>query len=1076
MPELVIISDLHAHPWTAFSSGDGFNNSRFLQTLKVLDDSLSKAEELGCPWIFAGDLVHTAGYGLNVVLSGVVNVLRRHKKVEKVAVWGNHDARGVGGRITLEQTVWGSILPAVPKLSVLHPENSQSINLDGITVAGEGYQPRASFLNYGPGGDLGIFHQTVQGTRTPHGVILEGIDPEELAKRYEFSIVGHVHHSQFFSQGILVPGSPEHHNFGDLGDHGWWILDYTRGTDAHLTFIPGGSPEFRTVEDPAEIKDDGNFYRVTDVRDKGSLPLVATYVAPDVTTVHQRDLLRDATSVEQILQVWMNENPPPDDPEGYRVTGASLLESQDPVRMRNARVMSIRLQDFGSYQDTYFEFKDGVWLVTGKGTDFPSNGAGKTTLFEALFWLIFGKTTKGLPADDVVRRAPGVEGCSVTGLFHVDHQTLLVHRSRGARSGVEVRLGATQWEAPSATMMTDRLARFLGITPEMFKHLGYFSQEDVLLFASATDGERKNVLADLVGLAAYQVASSQAGEFVSSFEGMRSKVQAAREVHQENLDANEHDLLAACEAKDLWDSEALSRVNHLAGVLADLEENDPSTFLNHRLEIIQDRQRLLSAVYTKRLELLIPKRTRELFSGKVSAVERHRDTLELEASEIDRDIFAAFGVQGNMLIDSLPQLRESLEKAQKSAQENSEFEESAGKVAQRAMWEVTYAERDLLAAEKEREELLRSFNLGVCPTCGQKVSVGYRDQCIVPKDEKVALAKQRVETSKLARDNAQGGHGIAKRLLDEAQTLVQTLTDHIKRLETAKARRDRLQGIQEILNSLSVTEDALRSAAEAEAREETAKVISSYLERKRKRMDGARSFVNKHIAAHRALYDSKRRELDSLNQQRNPHESTVTILTERKQAALDGISAQEEKTAHFTHQIAIYDYWKRGFSKQGIQSLLMEEIAAVFNKTRGKIIPLMAQGVYDVQFSTISRTRSGELREKTEFQVTEYGIPVPYESLSGGEKRRVDLGIMLTLSVAVSEWMRVQGMLGVLVLDEVFSFLDGSGAEGLLEALREVQRVIPSVYTITHDSALQSMFPEVVMVEKDGDGVSRVVA
>jgi len=175
-------------------------------------------------------------------------------------------------------------------------------------------------------------------------------------------------------------------------------------------------------------------------------------------------------------------------------------------------------------------------------------------------------------------------------------------------------------------------------------------------------------------------------------------------------------------------------------------------------------------------------------------------------------------------------------------------------------------------------------------------------------------------------------------------------------------------------------------------------------------------------------------------------------------------------------QAALHDYWRIGFSKQGIQSLLMDEVAGAFNAARGAIFPALTQGVYDVQFSTLSRTKGGDQRERTEFKVYEHGLLVPYEALSGGQRRRIDVGVMLTLVKAISTWMHVPGALGVLVLDEVFGFLDASGAEGLMEALRDLQAVVPTIYAISHDPQLQALFSGTVMIEQDELGVSRVVA
>jgi len=172
----------------------------------------------------------------------------------------------------------------------------------------------------------------------------------------------------------------------------------------------------------------------------------------------------------------------------------------------------------------------------------------------------------------------------------------------------------------------------------------------------------------------------------------------------------------------------------------------------------------------------------------------------------------------------------------------------------------------------------------------------------------------------------------------------------------------------------------------------------------------------------------------------------------------------------------IYEYWQEGFSKQGVQSLLMDGVAAMFNQERGAIFPALTQGVYDVQFSTRSKTKAGEWRERTEFQVFEQGKPITYAALSGGQRRRIDVGVMLTLIKVVSKWLQVPGCLGVLVLDEVFGFLDASGAEGLSEVLREVQEQVPVVFVVSHEPQLQALFANTIVIQQDERGISRILS
>lgn len=1106
MKRFVLLSDLHAHPWTAFSSGgEGEKNSRLLRSLAVLEASLQMAQKLDCPWVFAGDIVHTAGYGLNVVLSGIVDTLADYDGVEKVAVWGNHDARGVGGRISLQQTVWGTLVRSCKFLHVLDPSECDDVEAGGITFAGAGYQPRSDLLAYGPEADVGIYHQTVRGSRTPAGFELkEGIPAEALAERYTLSVVGHVHHLQQLHKGkILVPGSPEHQNFGDAGVHGWHVITLGgKRSPWKAEFIPGGSPEFRTVQTPAEIQDDGHFYRVEGAHHREDLPENGTYIAPGPTTVHQRDLLKDASQSEQVLQLWLEENPPEaidtehddDCPTGlghpcackalyavvdtadYLAAGRELLEGQDPVRIRDVRVEALRIVNFCSYADQFFEFKRGVWLVTGSGRDYPSNGAGKTTLFEALFWLLFGKNTKGLGADDVIRW--GANTVRVTGSFKEGEKRITVDRMRSpAGSTLTVSVDGEQWEAPSVTAMTDYLSRYFGLTPEIYKHLGYFSQEDVLLFSSATDGERKNVLADLIGLSAYQEACTAAAGRMSAAETERSLARGKLELEEQRVEEDETQLTGERSAAEQWDWVQQGLIRELEQQ-AEALRRTPIQDFPQRVERLREREAALSARKRVLLEHGLALRAQSIFNMRSVNADSRRTALQTTRREIVSSLEATWtSVQvARDMTASLNNVVAARNDAEREARSAEMLYHAAEQELTRARSVKTSAERDLNQAEKKRDTIQMSVNLGVCASCGQTITAGMRDRCVAEEEEKVKNLEGEVEAAKIRLGTVTSILDAAKKQMGEKQQALEVIEAHVERMRGAVRLLDQLdsmaqqeQDVEDLLKNLSATSDQ-------EAQREIDKAYASYLEGKAKRLPKAEACVRRHLAEQREAQIKKQGEIDAARRQVNPHAGSVKVLEERITLARSNIRISEKRIRELSIQVGVFDYWKRGFSKQGIQSLLMEEIAGAFNRTRGKILPLLTQGIYDVQFSTVSRTRSGELRERTEFQVTQHGLPIPYEALSGGQRRRVDLGIMLVLVLAVSEWMRVPGILGLLVLDEVFERMDGSGAEGLMDALRQVQEVIPCIYNVTHDVNLQSMFPEVVHVQQDADGVSRIVS
>lgn len=987
--QLVVISDLHAHPWAAFAKGDGAQNSRLRQTLAVLEHSLAHADHFSLPWVFAGDLVHTAGYALNVVLSALRARLSLYPRVPKLLVWGNHDARGVGGPITLEQTALATLIHAVPELYVLDPSlQADPLQVGSLTFSGAGYQPATVLLRYGAPSDVGVYHQTVRGSRSPGGHVFEdGVDPEELTRRHGLGVVGHVHYPQWLGAArILVPGAPEHQNFGDGPEpYGWWVVEL----DGRVQFMPGGSPEFRTVETAEQVRGDGHYYRVLTAGGGAYLPDNALAVAPSPTVVTQRPLLGTADDAEGVLRAWLKEAPPPGDASRYLERGRSLLLTEEPRRLRPARLRDVFLTDFCCYVDQALEVEPGVWLVVGQGRDYPSNGAGKSTLFEALFWVLFGRTTKGLTGDEVVRR--GASGCAVQATFEeADGTALRVLRQRGGSgAGLRVWSGVEEWQAAGTIELTDRLGRHLGLTPELFQALGYFSQERLLLFASATDGQRKDMLADLIGLEWYQKAATAAqrgleaareavlgvGAAIAALEGQAAGQRAQQAEVQERFER--------------WEVERAARAAQRHAALAAWDAGRGERALTLRTELFERmtgelrmrEQRLLAAVPAD-----APSRT--VAEGRVARARAQWTQVEAAA-------------QGLRTLHAV---------ADRECAVNRDARERA---------------------DRAQAQVERALAAGACPTCAQPITAAHRERCVQPGRDEVIRLQQACERAEQAR-------GSFAAELRAATARVQDAAREVTRCEAAAQAWQQLEELRASLAAVGpAVDEQVRLALEGE------------------RAD---------------LADA----LWRVQQEQNPDAAAVAgvaAMIARVDAELQ--DRRTERVAAEAEAVVL-DYWVKGFGKQGIQSLLMDQVAGAFNAARGDIFPVLTQGVYDVQLTTLSRTKAGELRERTEFLVFERGEPVPYATLSGGQRRRVDVGVMLVLVKAVSGWMGTPGALGVLILDEVFGFLDAAGAEGLMEALLRVQEVVPAIYAVAHDPQLQALFPNVLRVVQGEDGTSVV--
>lgn len=97
-----------------------------------------------------------------------------------------------------------------------------------------------------------------------------------------------------------------------------------------------------------------------------------------------------------------------------------------------------------------------------------------------------------------------------------------------------------------------------------------------------------------------------------------------------------------------------------------------------------------------------------------------------------------------------------------------------------------------------------------------------------------------------------------------------------------------------------------------------------------------------------------------------------------------------------------------------------------------------------------------------------------YESLSGGERQKVDVIIQFALRYMLCSMMNFSS--NIIVLDEVFDNCDAEGCDRIIKLISTELSDIESVFIITHHNfELQLPTDCDIMVTKDGNNISRIV-
>jgi len=176
-----------------------------------------------------------------------------------------------------------------------------------------------------------------------------------------------------------------------------------------------------------------------------------------------------------------------------------------------------------------------------------------------------------------------------------------------------------------------------------------------------------------------------------------------------------------------------------------------------------------------------------------------------------------------------------------------------------------------------------------------------------------------------------------------------------------------------------------------------------------------------------------------------------------------------DKKVRLIEHLDIYTFWQVAFSNKGIRPLLLDKFVNSFNSIVKDFCYDVSGGDFIVQFTPTSKIRSGLERNKLGLEVIYKDKIVNYASLSGGEKTRASLPLCFGLNKFISKLYNVpNGLLGIMVLDEMFCYTDAKFRESVAQLLYEEGKK-RTIFVIDHADTLACYTNQVWNVSKIND-------
>lgn len=657
------------------------------------------------------------------------------------------------------------------------------------------------------------------------------------------------------------------------------------------------------------------------------------------------------------------------------------------------------------------------------------NGAGKSSLLDAITWALWGRARAKTDTELVHQ---GAAEMRVQFTFALGQQHYRVQRAKkaGKSSGglldFQVCDAAGQWVGIGEATIPktqEKIIRTLRLTYETFCNSAYLMQGQADEFTGKRPNERKQVLADILGLQEWERYEERAKEKIKGLDHRLAGIDALlKEIEDELARRPEYEReLTTAQAKVIEVSERLRQAES-GWAQIDLARQAMVAFerqLNDITRRLKDTQREIDEL------------DRDLRQAKARAdtanLQRELEMAQRHLAELDE-------LEG--------------EKDRQTEARQAVFERSAELKAQN---EAARAEADAL---KKRLETLQTATEPCCPTCGQPLDEAARAALFAGLNAEVEARRAQY------REN----QGRLKIFTDETTTLDKWLHESSGKLKGKPAHLKKLGEVQTALEHAGEARERIAGLTERRARQAAA-LAADLAER-----DRVEAEAEQHTAV---LKDAaaKQRTLDNLRQ-----EDTLTKArlggAQQKLAALEGLNKQRDsKRAErqtLLDERGLYEELREACGKKGVPAMMIEAAVPEIEASANALLGRMTSGRMHVRFNTQRETQAGETRETLDIQIADELGTRAYENFSGGEQFRVNFAIRVALSQLLAR--RAGTQLQTLIMDEGFGVLDATGRERLVEAIHAAQHDFQRILVVTHIDELKDAFPARIEITKGAAG------
>ncbi|MHB4787661.1 AAA family ATPase [Klebsiella pneumoniae] len=222
----------------------------------------------------------------------------------------------------------------------------------------------------------------------------------------------------------------------------------------------------------------------------------------------------------------------------------------------------------------------------------------------------------------------------------------------------------------------------------------------------------------------------------------------------------------------------------------------------------------------------------------------------------------------------------------------------------------------------------------------------------------------------------------------------------------------------------------------------------------------------KEVVAVEALVARARSEVDRITKEINPFLAVIKRHEESLAANKSNYGVLKTELKNIQEQALLLDKARLVYSPAGVRSHILTTVTPFLNAQTAEYLNTLSDGNIVAEWSTMESTKKGEWRDKFNISVRKIGASKTFQTLSGGEKRKVRIACSLALQDLVAS--RASKNIELFIGDEIDDALDTAGLERLMGILEAKARERGTVMIISHKE-MKSWFRETITVEvKEG--------